>query len=539
MALQTSGQISLNDIQGEFGGSNPIEIDEYYRGGGRVPNIPANSNVPTSGTIALSNFYGAFNGVEITIDLVGGGGGGGLGFNDAGSGSTGTGGSGGASTIVNDSDGSSIASASGGAGGGDGQGTEAGSGGDGGPSPITGGFGAGGAVNQYGSDCAITDWGGGGGGGGGDASSKGDSAGFSGAGGAAGAQTTGTYVVTGMLRINLGGGGIGTKGPAVNNVNYNGGDGAPGYCNITSSQALGGNATFSDNTTRGSSGPYYYMATIPDGAYSVTISSSAENLDLRTAAVNAGWNQSSPLYVTIGSGVYCWSNRTDRGGIEISGTFPGGLIINNDGYIMGRGGNASAGAGGPAIRVTSNDQAISVINGAGYIGGGGGAGRTNGGGGGGGAGGGRGGNSNIDGRTGGAGGTIGNRGGNGGNNFTSGANGGYAGGGGGGFSASRSGQHDTGGGGGGGRIMPGQRVNGTSGFGSNGEESDGGYGGGPGENGGNSTNGGSRSGGGGGGWGGAGGENGGAAGSVFLITGTGNSVGISGNMTRVYGPLGN
>jgi hypothetical protein len=51
----------LNDLQNEFGGSNPIAISEYYRGGGLVPDIPANSSVPASGQISLSNFYNATN----------------------------------------------------------------------------------------------------------------------------------------------------------------------------------------------------------------------------------------------------------------------------------------------------------------------------------------------------------------------------------------------------------------------------------------------------------------------------------------------
>ena len=58
MALQSSGAISLNDIQGEFGSSNPIGINEFYRGGANVPNTSVNSSIPTSGTIAFSNFYG-------------------------------------------------------------------------------------------------------------------------------------------------------------------------------------------------------------------------------------------------------------------------------------------------------------------------------------------------------------------------------------------------------------------------------------------------------------------------------------------------
>jgi len=46
--LQTSGQISLSDIQTEFGGSNPISISEYYG---------IRAGVPSSGQISLSNFY--------------------------------------------------------------------------------------------------------------------------------------------------------------------------------------------------------------------------------------------------------------------------------------------------------------------------------------------------------------------------------------------------------------------------------------------------------------------------------------------------
>lgn len=50
MALQTSGAISLNDIQTEFGGSNPISLSEYYG---------AAAGIPASGTISIGDFYGA------------------------------------------------------------------------------------------------------------------------------------------------------------------------------------------------------------------------------------------------------------------------------------------------------------------------------------------------------------------------------------------------------------------------------------------------------------------------------------------------
>lgn len=57
MALQGSGAISLANLQTEFGGSHPISLSEYYRGGSYVGST--NTNVPTSGAISLSNFYGA------------------------------------------------------------------------------------------------------------------------------------------------------------------------------------------------------------------------------------------------------------------------------------------------------------------------------------------------------------------------------------------------------------------------------------------------------------------------------------------------
>jgi hypothetical protein len=49
MALQTSGAISLANVQTEFGGSNPISITEYYG---------ADTGVPASGIISLDDFYG-------------------------------------------------------------------------------------------------------------------------------------------------------------------------------------------------------------------------------------------------------------------------------------------------------------------------------------------------------------------------------------------------------------------------------------------------------------------------------------------------
>jgi hypothetical protein len=57
MPISPSGSVSLGVIQTEFGGSNPIALSEYYRGGTYVPNTERNSlaaTIPTSGQISIS-----------------------------------------------------------------------------------------------------------------------------------------------------------------------------------------------------------------------------------------------------------------------------------------------------------------------------------------------------------------------------------------------------------------------------------------------------------------------------------------------------
>lgn len=60
MAIPSTGSISMGAIQTEFGGSNPIGLNEYYAGGAYVPSGTSGTNgaVPSSGTIAFSKFYG-------------------------------------------------------------------------------------------------------------------------------------------------------------------------------------------------------------------------------------------------------------------------------------------------------------------------------------------------------------------------------------------------------------------------------------------------------------------------------------------------
>ena len=62
MTLPSSGALDYNSIRAEFGApSSNVYISLFNRTGAYVYNVPANSNIPTSGSaqISVSNFYGA------------------------------------------------------------------------------------------------------------------------------------------------------------------------------------------------------------------------------------------------------------------------------------------------------------------------------------------------------------------------------------------------------------------------------------------------------------------------------------------------
>lgn len=263
--------------------------------------------------------------------------------------------------------------------------------------------------------------------------------------------------------------------------------------------------------------------------FSLAIAANTTNLTVNSAYLTAaGWDGASYFQLTVNSGIYVYSTSTANGGLNITGSYPYGFGIVNNGRILGMGGAGgnqtspyTGFAGGPALTVTNSftTATMSILNSSGaYIagGGGGGAGMPNSGGeitggGGGGAGGGAGGQArqnrggyNLG--TPGTGGAIGVAG----TNATESSGdlwpgfGGGAGGGGGsyqvdGISATRDG---GGSGGGGGRVLPG-----TGGAGGT-QGDNGGNGGSAGAAGGNGTFSGSDhvGAGGGGGWGAAGGS---------------------------------
>jgi hypothetical protein len=115
--------------------------------------------------------------------------------------------------------------------------------------------------------------------------------------------------------------------------------------------------------------------------FAFTISSNQTNANLRTLAVNAGWNQSTKVVATISSGNYIRSNSTGTPALTVNGSFPGGVDLVNNGFIVGMGGKGGNGAGGGFVQAgsvgglaLSVSSAISITNNGTIAGGGGGGG---------------------------------------------------------------------------------------------------------------------------------------------------------------------
>lgn len=69
MALPASGPLAFTNIQTEFGGTNPIGLNEYYRGGPFVPVSTSTTTIPSSGTIAANNFYGTAKRINVPLTI--------------------------------------------------------------------------------------------------------------------------------------------------------------------------------------------------------------------------------------------------------------------------------------------------------------------------------------------------------------------------------------------------------------------------------------------------------------------------------------
>ena len=73
MSIPSSGALTLSTIQTEFGGTNPIGLNEYYAGGANVPSGTTGTNgaVPSSGAISMSIFYGTSKVIDTQTVTIG------------------------------------------------------------------------------------------------------------------------------------------------------------------------------------------------------------------------------------------------------------------------------------------------------------------------------------------------------------------------------------------------------------------------------------------------------------------------------------
>ena len=120
--------------------------------------------------------------------------------------------------------------------------------------------------------------------------------------------------------------------------------------------------------------------------FTFAITGNASNQNLRTLAVNAGWDASSPVIATLNSGVTISSSSSGGDALVIDGSWANGVTFINNGTVLGRGGNggtagaytgagAAGAAGGDAVYAAS---AVSIDNNGSFIGGGGGGGGSGG-----------------------------------------------------------------------------------------------------------------------------------------------------------------
>ena len=110
------------------------------------------------------------------------------------------------------------------------------------------------------------------------------------------------------------------------------------------------------------------------------------SINLRSAALTAGWPGSGAVQANINSGTLIQSSSTGGYALTVDGSWPGGVTLTNSGTIVGRGGNGGnggantqgqvvaagpGGGGGTAILVS---VPVTINNASGIIAGGGGGG---------------------------------------------------------------------------------------------------------------------------------------------------------------------
>lgn len=78
--------------------------------------------------------------------------------------------------------------------------------------------------------------------------------------------------------------------------------------------------------------------------YTYTVTANKTNFCMRAGAVAAGWNGTTKLSVVVNSGVIISASCTGNYAMTISGAYPNGVTLTNNGVIVGAGGTGGNGA---------------------------------------------------------------------------------------------------------------------------------------------------------------------------------------------------
>jgi len=115
--------------------------------------------------------------------------------------------------------------------------------------------------------------------------------------------------------------------------------------------------------------------------FTVTVSSNQANMNLRSFAVSAGWDEDAPLEFVVASGVVIGADNTSGAALTINGSYLNGVEFINNGVIVGMGGkggdaaiSSTGGPGSPGGTALAVSAAVSVTNNGTIAGGGGGGG---------------------------------------------------------------------------------------------------------------------------------------------------------------------
>lgn len=113
--------------------------------------------------------------------------------------------------------------------------------------------------------------------------------------------------------------------------------------------------------------------------FSYTYTSNQQEVTINDTTLSGlGWDGLGPVTIEVPANVYLWSDSRTIPALSLSGTYPNGITLVVDGYIIGKGGTSAGGtsstiaaeSGGPALSLGCN----CTITGNGYVAGGGGGG---------------------------------------------------------------------------------------------------------------------------------------------------------------------